>query len=94
MSKKMKSAYELAMERLEKDSGPAKKLTDAQREEIAKIETVYEAKIAEARLEYDQRLAKASSAAELEEFQQQLGKKVAELEHERDKKKETIWEQA
>lgn len=94
MSKKMKSAYELAMERLEKTSGPTKKLTDAQREEIARIDKVYEAKIAEARLEYEQKMASASSPPELEELQGKLAQNVAELEEEREKKKETIWEQA
>ena len=39
----MKSAYELAMERLEKEKGPAKKLNDDQRAEIAEIENKYEA---------------------------------------------------
>ena len=34
----MKSAYELAMERLEKESGPSKKLTDEQKASIADIE--------------------------------------------------------
>ncbi|MFO7974597.1 MAG: hypothetical protein R6V12_08180 [Candidatus Hydrogenedentota bacterium] len=94
MSKKMKSAYELAMERLEKTSGPTKKLTDAQREEIARIDKVYEAKIAEARLEYEQKMASASSPTELDELQGQLAQNVAELEQEREKQKETIWEKA
>lgn len=94
MSKKMKSAYELAMERLEKASGPTKKLTDEQREEIAGIEKVYEAKIAETRLEYDQKMTSVSSPAELDELQLQLARKIAELEEERDQKKETVWEKA
>ena len=90
----MKSAYELAMERLEKASGHTKKLTDEQREEIAGIEKVYEAKIAETRLEYDQKMTSVSSPAELDELQLQLAQKIAELEEERDKKKETVWEEA
>lgn len=94
MSKKMKSAYELAMERLEKASGPSKKLSDAQREEIAGIEKVYEAKLAEVRLDFDQKMDSAESMAQLEELRAQLAQKIADLEQERDKKKETIWEQA
>lgn len=90
----MKSAYELAMERLEKASGPSKKLSDAQREEIAGIEKVYEAKLAEVRLDFDQKMDSAESMAQLEELRAQLAQKIADLEQERDRKKETIWEQA
>lgn len=94
MPKKMKSAYELAMERLEKTSGPSKKLNDEQRAEIAQIETLYEARIAETRLDFDQKISAAASATELEELQRQLGQKMSELEQERDQKKEAVWEKA
>jgi hypothetical protein len=42
----MKSAYELAMERLEK-TAPSKKLTDHQKERITEINSLYGSKIAE-----------------------------------------------
>ena len=42
----MKSAYELAMERLEKKA-PTKKLTEKQKTEIAEINSLYGSKIAE-----------------------------------------------
>ncbi len=42
----MKSAYELAMERLEKKA-PTKKLTDEQKVQIAEINSLYGSKIAE-----------------------------------------------
>jgi hypothetical protein len=42
----MKSAYELAMERLEQKA-PTKKLTDAQKAQIAEINSLYGSKIAE-----------------------------------------------
>ena len=45
----MKSAYELAMERLEK-SAPTVKLTDAQKAQIAEIDSTYKAQIAEKEL--------------------------------------------
>lgn len=41
----MKSAYELAMERLNKNS-PARPLTDAQKRELAELDSQYAAKIA------------------------------------------------
>ncbi|MFM1769178.1 MAG: hypothetical protein RJA22_1707 [Verrucomicrobiota bacterium] len=42
----MKSAYELAMERLSRQS-PTAKLTPAQKEQIAELESRYKAKVAE-----------------------------------------------
>ena len=42
----MKSAYELAMQRLEKDS-PTQKLTEHQKERITEINSLYGSKIAE-----------------------------------------------
>lgn len=94
VTKKMKSAYELAMERLEKAGGPTKKLSEKQREEIAEIEKTYEAKIAETKLEFGQKVATAESMQDVDGFRQQLAERLTELEQERDKKKETIWEQA
>ena len=38
----MKTAYELAMERMEKESGATKKLTNEQRARIATIEKKYD----------------------------------------------------
>lgn len=45
-NKLMKTAYELAMERLNK-SAPAVKLSDAQKKELAELDSKYAAKIAE-----------------------------------------------
>lgn len=42
----MKSAYELAIERLDK-SAPTKKLTEGQKRELAELDSIYAAKIAE-----------------------------------------------
>lgn len=42
----MKSAYELAMERLARQE-PARVLTDAQKKELADLDSVYRAKLAE-----------------------------------------------
>lgn len=56
----MKSAYELAMERLRKSDAEAgiehKPLTDAQRTAIAEIRNVYEAKLAEIQVLHEDRL--------------------------------------
>ena len=90
----MKSAFELAMERLEKASGPARKLTDEQKARIAEIETKYEAKIAELRLAYDQRIGGASTPDELNTLKNELGDKLADLATQRDKEKDAVWNEA
>jgi len=90
----MKSAYELAMERLDKESGPSKKLTDGQKVEIAEIEKKYEAKIAEIRLSYEDRFAGAETVEDLDNLRQELAGKVASLEADRDKDKDKVWNAA
>ncbi len=87
----MKSAYELAMERLEKASGPTKKLSDEQKARIAEIEKVCSAKSAELKLSYDERLGKASTREEFDQIQAELADKLASLEARRDKEKEAVW---
>lgn len=54
----MKTAYELAMERLSK-SAPTVKLTDAQKREIAELESKASAKIAERELFIHAEITKA-----------------------------------
>ena len=90
----MKSAYELAMERLEKASGPTKKLTDAQKARIAELEKIYAAKIAELKLSYDARFRTAASAEEFDQLQAELAAKTVALDQEREKEKEAIWNAA
>jgi hypothetical protein len=88
----MKSAYELAMERLQKAS-PSVRLTDAQRAEIAEIDSLYKAKIAEKELLLKDQLQKESLAgnlAEVERLQQQLSSEVRRLSEECETKKEKI----
>lgn len=87
----MKSAYELAMERLEKAAGPTKKLTDEQKAEIAEIEKVYEARIAELKLSFEPRMRAVQSREELDALQADLAEKLAGLEQDRDKEKDKIW---
>jgi hypothetical protein len=65
----MKSSYELAMERLNKSS-PTMKLTDAQKKEIAELESKCAAKIAERELFVKGELAKALERGEAEAIEQ------------------------
>ncbi len=90
----MKSAYELAMERLEKESGPAKKLSDEQRDRIAEIDKKYEAEMAETRLNFETRLSQAASHEERQEVQQRMVEAMNGLEAERDQEKDAVWADA
>ena len=86
----MKSAYELAMERLEKQS-PTARLTEEQRAAIAEIESTYKAKIAERELFLQAQLQKAVAArdaTEAEEIRLQLTREIRRLQEECEEKKE------
>ena len=61
----MKSAYELAMERLEKNA-PTVSLTDEQKAQIAEIDSSYRAKIAEKELFLKDQIRSAQRAGSLE----------------------------
>ncbi len=62
----MKSAYELAMERLAKAS-PTLVLTDEQKTQLAEIDSTYKAKIAEKELFLKDQIQKAENAGNFEE---------------------------
>jgi hypothetical protein len=65
----MKSAYELAMERLNKTS-PTVKLTEEQKEEIAELESKCAAKIAERELFIKGEIVKAVNKGDFEAVEQ------------------------
>lgn len=85
----MKSAFELAMERLEKQS-PSMELTARQKEELAEIDRRYEAKIAERRVFLDGEIRKAQGTVEERALRQQLASEVERLEEEREEKKASV----
>lgn len=90
----MKSAYELAMERLAKaDGGPTKALTAAQKARLAEIDTIYKSRLAEREIFLQKRLEEALAAGKLEEVEQvraQLQSERARLEEEREEEKERV----
>lgn len=65
----MKTAYELAMERLSQAS-PVAKLSTAQKKQLAALDSKYKAKIAERELAFQEEVAKASAAGDLEKTEQ------------------------
>ncbi|MCP5519478.1 MAG: hypothetical protein H7A45_19720 [Verrucomicrobiales bacterium] len=88
----MKSAYELAMERLNQTS-PMKKLTDDQKLQLAEIDSKYSAKIAERELFLKGELAKAEMSGDFEAIEQlnrQIAGEKKRLETEREEKKEQV----
>jgi len=88
----MKSAYELAMERLQKGA-PVVPLTDTQRAEIAEIDSSYKAKIAEKELLLKDQIKKEIQAGhlnEVEPLQQQLATETRRLREECESRKEKV----
>ncbi|WP_309382333.1 hypothetical protein [Cerasicoccus frondis] len=82
----MKSAYELAMERLEKES-PSTEVTADQKQQLAEIDRVYDAKIAEREVFLKDSIAKAKDAIERKKLEQQLVAERKNLNDERESKK-------
>ncbi len=88
----MKSAYELAMERLAKAS-PTVVLTDEQKKQLADIDSTYKAKIAEKELFFRDEIRKAQAAGnfdEVEKLEKQLSSEIARLRQDCEAKKEKL----
>jgi hypothetical protein len=88
----MKTAYELAMERLSKAS-PAVKLTDEQKKEIADLESRCAAKIAERELFLKGEIVRAIDRGEneaVEQLEKQLASDRKSLRAEFDQKKDSV----
>jgi len=88
----MKTAYELAMERLSKTS-PATKLTEHQKKEIAELESRYKAKIAQRELFIKDEIVKAIDKVDpeaIEQLEKQLTSDRKSLQAELEEKKEKV----
>jgi hypothetical protein len=88
----MKSAYELAMERLQKAS-PSLSLTEDQKKELAEIDSKYRAKIAEKELFLKDQIRKAQTEGKTDDIgslEKQLGSDVRRLQEECEEKKEKL----
>lgn len=62
----LKSSYDLAMERLGKTLGPERKLTDVQKKQLAEMDSIYKAKIADLELSFADKIAAARAAQDVE----------------------------
>jgi len=86
----MKSSYELAMERLNK-AAPTVKLTDAQKKQLAELDSKYAAKIAGREIALNGEIAKAADDFEKEEsLREQLVTERKKLQAELEEKKEQV----
>ena len=89
----MKSAYELAMERLAKSDPTSAPLTAEQKSRLAEVDRVYKGKLAEREIFLKQQLEDALSAQKFEDaekIKQQLVNERARLEEEKEAEKERV----
>ena len=93
MFESMKSAYELAMERLDKSSPAEKPLTPEKKARLAEIDTLFKGKLAEREIFLKQQLNQAYAAQDAEDvdkIQKQIVSERARLEEEREAEKERV----
>ena len=90
----MKSAYELAMERLAKsDPDAGKPLSAEQKARLAEIDRVYQGKLAEREIFLKKQLNDAyadQKGEEVQKIKQQIVSERARLEEEREEEKERV----
>jgi hypothetical protein len=90
----MKSAYELAMERLAKsDPSSSKKITPEQKKRLLAIDTHYKSKLAERNIFLDEQLNKAlieGNAEEVRKIEKQKSSERSVLEEEQEDEKEKL----
>jgi len=89
----MKSAYELAMERLAKSEPAEQPLSAAAKSRLAEIDRVYKGKIAEREIFLKQQLDTALGAQKFDDadkIRQQMANERARLEEERETEKERV----
>ena len=90
----MKSAYELAMERLAKsDPAAGKPLSAEKKSRLAEIDRVYQGKLAEREIFLKKQLSDAHAAQnrdEIEKVQKQIVSERVRIEEEREAEKERV----
>lgn len=88
----MKSAYELAMERLNKDA-PIKSLSAGQKSELAELNSQLKAKIAELEIAFESKLDAARQQGDyngVEILQREMSQERAKIESRFEDKKEAV----
>jgi len=88
----MKSAYELAMEKLQKES-PEQSLSEEKKAELAELDNLYKSKLAEREVFLSGKIAEAEAVGDfetLEQLQRELASDKKTLETELEEKKEEV----
>lgn len=91
----MKSAYELAMERLAKEA-PMSALSEEQKKAIAEVDSLYQSKIAEKEVFLSELIVKArfqGDFAEVRQLEEQKARELSRLREEAESEKEKIRKQ-
>lgn len=89
----MKSAYELAMERLSKSDPSSGPLTAEQKAKLAEVDKVYKGKLAEREIFLKKQVSDAMAAQkfeEIEKIREQMGSERIRLEEEKEQEKEKL----
>lgn len=89
----MKSAYELAMERLAKSDPASRPLKAEQKARLAEIDRLYQGKIAEREIFLKQQLDAALAGQQFDEadkLRKQIANEKARLEEDRESEKERV----
>jgi hypothetical protein len=90
----MKSAYELAMERLSKsDPNSSRSVTPEQRKRLAEVDRLYQGKIAEREIFLKQQLEQALSGRDadaVDKIRKQIVSERARLDEDRESEKERV----
>lgn len=87
----MKTAYELAMERLEATSGPTRKLNEEERAALAEIDSKYDAQIAALRFDYEAQIASATTRESYAALKDEMAREINAAEDRRTQAKDVIW---
>lgn len=85
----MKSAYELAMERLQRQA-PSKVLTESQKAQLADLDSLYKSKMAQLEIELGDDIQAAQAQQDFskaDEVRERLAQQRARLESEREEKR-------
>jgi hypothetical protein len=85
----MKSSYEIAMDRL-KNAAPTPQLTAAQKTELAELNSLYAAKIAEREITLRREIAQVRDPEKEEALRDQLVSERKKLQAELEEKKELV----
>lgn len=88
----MKSAYELAMERLQKQA-PSQTLNERQKAELADIESLYKSRLAQLEISMGDEIQEAESVGDYalaEELRGRLGSQRQRIEDEKEERKESV----